>query len=49
MKQRNKTEYRTVSTHTLAGLKTAERLHATGWKMIQVGLFTILFMRRGNK
>lgn len=41
-----KTEYRTVDTSTLKGLKQAERLHAAGWIMGRVGLFTVQFYRR---
>jgi len=37
------TRYRRIDTSTLEGLKAAERLHARGWRMISVGLFTILF------
>lgn len=40
-----KIEYRTVDTTTLEGLRTAERLHANGWKMGRVGLFSIRFYR----
>ena len=39
-------EYRTVSTHTLAGLMEAERLKAAGWSIIRVGLFLIVFEKR---
>lgn len=42
-------EYRTVSTHTLKGLKEAERLHQSGWKMGRSGLFTIQFYRQKKK
>jgi len=45
-KRKLKTEYRTVDTHTLAGLKQAERLHRAGWKQTSVSLFTIQFSRR---
>jgi hypothetical protein len=41
----SKFEYRRVSTHTLAGLKAAEKLQAAGWRIISSGLFTILFER----
>jgi hypothetical protein len=41
-----KIEYRTVDTTTLKGLEAAERLHAAGWKMGRVGLFSIQFYRR---
>lgn len=39
------TEYRTVDTTTLKGLKTAERLHRYGWKMGRVGLFSVQFYK----
>jgi len=39
-------EHREVSTHTLAGLKEAERLKAAGWKIITSGLFRIVFERK---
>lgn len=42
----NKFEYKTVSTHTLAGLEEAERLQAKGWKIIRTGLFLITFERQ---
>lgn len=42
----NKFEYKTVSTHTLAGLEEAERLQAKGWKIIRTGLFLITFERK---
>lgn len=38
-------EYKTVSTHTLEGLKAAERLQRAGWKIINSGLFLIQFER----
>lgn len=38
-------EYKTESTHTLAGLRRAERLKANGWKIISSGLFLIQFER----
>lgn len=40
------TQYRTVDTSTLKGLKSAERLKARGWTIIWSGLFIIKFMRR---
>jgi hypothetical protein len=43
--KRPKRQYRRVDTTTLKGLKEAERLHANGWKQIQVGMFSILFER----
>jgi hypothetical protein len=42
----SKFEYKTVDTSTLKGLKEAEKLHMSGWKMIRVGLFSILFERK---
>ncbi len=42
-------KYRTVDTGTLKGLKTAERLHANGWKTISVGLFLIQFEKAKKK
>ena len=39
-------KYKTVDTTTLKGLKRAERLHAYGWKMIRVGLFSIQFEKK---
>ena len=39
-------EYRTVDTSTLAGLKTAERLHLAGWRIIRSGLYLIYFERK---
>lgn len=35
-------DYRRIETHTLEGLRAAERLHARGWKVIQSGLFSML-------
>lgn len=43
-----KFEYRTVDTSTLEGLKKAERLHQSGWKMIRTGLFLIQFEREAR-
>lgn len=43
------THYRTVDTSTLKGLKTAERLHTTGWTTYSVGLFMIYFYKRKQK
>lgn len=42
-------EYRTVDTSTLEGLKQAERLWGSGWKMGRVGLFIIQFHRKKDK
>ncbi len=41
-----KTEYRTVDTSTLKGLKEAERLHLNGWTQYSVGLFIVKFYRK---
>jgi hypothetical protein len=41
-------KYRTVDTSTLKGLKQAERLRVSGWKMARVGLFTITFYRKSS-
>lgn len=38
-------QYRTVSTATIKGLREAERLHLSGWKVASQGLFTIQFYR----
>jgi hypothetical protein len=40
------TEYRTVDTSTLEGLRKAERLKAHGWIIYSVGLFLVGFYRR---
>jgi len=40
-----KTKYRTVDTSTLAGLKLAERLKATGWTIYRTGLFLVYFSK----
>ena len=36
-----RTEYKTIDTSTLKGLKAAERLHTNGWKMARQGMFSI--------
>lgn len=41
-----RTEYKTVDTSTLTGLKQAEQLHLAGWKIISSGLFLIWFERK---
>jgi hypothetical protein len=41
-----RTKYRTVDTSTLAGLKRAERLHASGWTLFSTGLFLLKFFKR---
>ena len=38
--------YRTVNTVTLEGIKEAESLLARGWKIINTGLYTILFEKK---
>jgi hypothetical protein len=38
-------EYRNVSTHTLEGLKEAERLKAAGWQIVRTGLFMVYFRK----
>lgn len=43
------TEYKSVDTSTLRGLKEAERLKETGWKIVRVGLFIIDFYRKGER
>ena len=40
------TEYRTVDTSSVAGIRTAERLQRAGWTMYSVGLFLVKFYRR---
>lgn len=40
------TQYRTVDTSTLEGLKQAERLQASGWTIQRVGLFLIWFIKQ---
>lgn len=45
MARKARQQYKTISTHTLAGLKEAERLKAAGWKIISSGLFSIVFYR----
>ncbi len=40
------TQWRTVDTSTLKGLKQAERLHAAGWVMYSVGLYLVKFYKR---
>ena len=44
--KRTKTEYRTVDTSTLKGLKEAERLHTSGWTQYSVGLFIVKYFRK---
>jgi hypothetical protein len=39
-------KYRTVDTSTLAGLKAAERLHVSGWRMIRSGIYIVQFEKK---
>ena len=41
-----RTEYKTVDTSTLAGLREAERLQEAGWKIVRSGLWLVYFQRR---
>lgn len=40
-----KTEYKSIDTRTLKGLKEAERMKANGWTIASVGVYTIMFCR----
>lgn len=40
------TQYKTVDTSTLEGLKQAERLKSQGWTIYRTGLFLIYFLKR---
>ena len=44
-----KYEYKSIDTSTIEGIKEAEKLHESGWKIVQVGLFTILFEKERIK
>lgn len=44
----NKTQYRTIDTSTLKGLREAERLKAAGWTIAYTGLFLIWFYKKGG-
>ena len=44
-----RTEYKTVDTSTLAGLKHAERLLEAGWKIVRSGLSLVYFQRRPER
>lgn len=44
-----RTEYKSVDTSTLAGIRAAERLQANGWTCYSVGLFILKFYRRKAK
>ena len=48
MSTKRRTQCRTVDTSTLAGLKTAERLHANGWKTLRTGLFLVYMTKRSE-
>lgn len=41
-----KTKYKTVDTSTMTGIKQAEALHSSGWKMGSVGFYTIQFYKK---
>lgn len=41
-----KTQYKTIDTSTLAGLKEAESLKANGWQIVRTGLFLVYFQKR---
>jgi len=41
-------KYKTVDTSTLEGLKQAERLLENGWRIIQTGLYILVF-EKGDK
>jgi len=41
-----KTQYKNVDTSTLAGLKQAEKLKASGWIIYSIGLFIIRFYKK---
>ncbi len=38
-------KYRTVDTSTMRGLKTAERLKDSGWKIVRTGLHLVYFAK----
>lgn len=42
-------KYKRVDTRTLKGLKQAEHLKNSGWKIISVGFYTIDFVKENNK
>jgi len=46
MSAKQRTQYRTVDTSTLQGLKLAECLHRNGWTIARTGLFLIYFYKR---
>lgn len=40
-----KTEYKSISTHTLEGLREVERLMNNGWRIYRTGLFMVWLSR----
>ena len=42
-------QYRRVDVTTLQGLKTAERLKESGWRVVSSTWWTILFEKGGTK
>jgi len=42
------TQYETVDTSTLKGLKRAEFLKSQGWTIYKTGLFLIYFLKRSK-
>jgi len=38
-------KYKTIDTKTKSGLKRAERLKKTGWKIVNIGFWDILFSK----
>lgn len=43
-----KFKYRIVNTKTLEGLKEAEKLKRNNWKIINIGLYEIIFEKKEN-
>lgn len=43
------TQYKTIDTSTLKGLKNAERLKSQGWTIYKTGLFLVYFLKRISK
>lgn len=43
------TQYRTVDTSTIAGLREAERLKANGWIIQRAGLFLVYLVKRAAR
>ena len=46
MRLATRTEYCSVSTHTIGGIAEAERLLANGWQIYRSGMFMIWFRRK---